>query len=80
MAPKQKRPEAGTSEGEAAAETAHVGRRGGKTTATPGSIRKSFWIDQDAEEALHRDAAASGIPKAELLRQVLRRHYGLDDL
>ncbi|MFW6012203.1 MAG: hypothetical protein ACOC7L_01230 [Acidobacteriota bacterium] len=67
------------SRSEAASETAHLGRRGGKTTATPARIRKTFWVDQDAEDALRRDAEASGLPESEVFRQVLRRHYGLPD-
>lgn len=79
MAPNRRGREEQTSGGESAGETAHVGRRGGKTTMTGSMVRKTFWIDQDTEDALRRHAEVSGIPESELFRQALRRHYGIEE-
>lgn len=54
------------------------GRRGGKTTITPAMVRKTFWIDRDVEERLREDAFRSERTEAELVRQVLRDHYGIE--
>lgn len=79
MSPNSRRRDGPTPKGESAAETVHVGRRGGKTTMTASMVRKTFWIDQDTEDALRRHAEASAIPESELFRQALRRHYGIEE-
>ena len=61
--------------------SARAGPRGGRTTVTDDGlmIRKTFFIDTDVAELLRDDAHRQRRPEAEILRELLRRHYGVDD-
>lgn len=56
------------------------GPRGGKTTRSKsGMVRKSFWIDPDAEEALRRMAFEDRRSESEIVREALRRFFKIED-
>lgn len=61
--------------------TPHGPRGGRSTVSSDGSmIRKNFYLERDVEEALRDDAHRQRRSEADLLREILRAHYGLDDL
>lgn len=55
------------------------GRRGGRTTVTPLLVRKTYWIDRDVEELLREDAFRTDRSEAQIVREVLRTHYRVDE-
>ena len=57
-----------------------TGPRGGGTTVTPGGdmVRKNFWIDAELEARLRKEAFDERISEAEIIRRLLRRHYGVE--
>jgi hypothetical protein len=42
-------------------------------------VRKTFFIDRDAEEALRDEAHKKRVTEAEIVRQLIRERYGLDE-
>ncbi len=62
------------------AEDEFVGPRGGRTTVSADGalLRKTFYIDRDVEEALREEAYRTRRTEAEIVRQLLREHYGLE--
>lgn len=56
------------------------GPHGGKTTVSRDGllVRKTFFIDRDVEEALRDDAHRQRRSEAEIVRDLLRQHYGLE--
>ncbi len=61
--------------------SAERGPRGGKTTVSKDGtlIRKTFYIDVDVGEKLREDAHRQRSSEAEIVRELLRDHYGVDD-
>lgn len=57
----------------------HRGPRGGRSTlSSDGSmIRKNFYLDREVEEALRDDAHRRRRSEADVLREILRDHYGI---
>lgn len=57
------------------------GPRGGKTTVSKSGnlIRKTFWIHPDEEEALRREAFEERRSEADIVREALRRYFGIED-
>lgn len=62
-------------------EDVKTGPRGGKTTVSRSGrlIRKTFWLHPDEEEALRRAAFEERRSEAAIVRQLLRRHFGIED-
>lgn len=56
------------------------GPRGGKTTVSADGllVRKTFFLDREVEEALREDSFRSRRTEAEIVRQLLRDHYGIE--
>ena len=56
------------------------GPRGGRSTVSPTGdmVRKNFWIETAIEEKLRKEAFDARISEAEIIRRLLRKHYGLD--
>ena len=56
------------------------GPRGGKTTVSSDGllVRKTFFLDREVEEALREDAFKTRRTEAEIVRQLLRDHYGIE--
>jgi hypothetical protein len=56
------------------------GLRGGRTTVSADGtlVRKSFMIDRDTEKALRTTAHRTRQSEGAIVRDVLRRHFGLD--
>ncbi|MDA8021273.1 MAG: hypothetical protein MPN21_27885, partial [Thermoanaerobaculia bacterium] len=57
------------------------GPLGGKTTISKDGnlVRKSFFIDRDVDQALRDDAHRQRRSEATIVRELLRRHYGIED-
>ncbi|MEO1082757.1 MAG: hypothetical protein AAFY88_00800 [Acidobacteriota bacterium] len=57
------------------------GPRGGKTTVSKDGnlVRKTFWLHPDEEEALRRAAFEERRSEAAIVRELLRRHFGIED-
>jgi hypothetical protein len=57
-----------------------TGPRGGVSTVSPTGdmVRKNFWIETELEEKLRKEAFDSRISEAEIIRRLLRTHYGVD--
>jgi len=54
------------------------GPRGGKTTLTPGGLRrKVFYLKEEENQALRRKAYEDETTESELVRQALRRFLNL---
>ncbi len=62
------------------AEEELVGPRGGRTTVSADGalLRKTFYIDRDVEKALREEAYRTRRTEAEIVRQLLREHYGIE--
>lgn len=58
-----------------------IGPRGGTTTTTSSGalIRKTIYIHPDEESALRRDAYENRRSESEILRELIRRKYGIED-
>lgn len=57
-----------------------AGPRGGRTTRSKsGLVRKSFWIDSEVEDVLRRMAFEERRSESEIVREILRRHFGVED-
>lgn len=54
------------------------GRRGGTTTVTPVMVRKTFWIDRDAEERLRKESFRTDRSEASLVREALRLFFDIE--
>lgn len=56
------------------------GPRGGKTTVSADGllVRKTFFLDREVEEALREDSFKTRRTEAEIVRQLLRDHYGIE--
>lgn len=57
------------------------GPRGGTTTTTSSGalIRKTIYLHPDEEAALRKDAYESRRSESEILRELIRRRYGIED-
>ena len=57
------------------------GPRGGRTTvsADGSRIRKTFWVRPDEDYALRKDAFERRTSEAAIVREVIRKHFGLGD-
>ncbi len=63
-----------------ASEPKAEGPRGGKTTVSKrGLIRKTLWIHRDENEALRKAAFEERKTETEIVRQLLRQHFGIED-
>jgi hypothetical protein len=60
--------------------TPGTGPRGGFSTVNPTGdmVRKNFWIETALEEKLRKEAFDSRISEAEIIRRLLRKHYGVE--
>lgn len=57
-----------------------MGPRGGKTTVTStGMVRKTIWLNGDEAEALRERAFRERRAEAEIVREALRAHLGIED-
>ncbi len=58
-----------------------TGPRGGTTTTTKAGtlIRKTVYIHPDEEAALRKDAYESRRSESEIIRELIRRRYGIED-
>jgi hypothetical protein len=56
------------------------GPRGGKNTVSADGllVRKTFFLDREVEEALREDSYKTRRTEAEIVRQLLRDHYGIE--
>lgn len=56
------------------------GPRGGKTTVSADGalVRKTFFIDREVEEALREESYRTRRTEAEIVRWLLRDHYGIE--
>jgi hypothetical protein len=56
------------------------GPQGGKTTVSRDGamIRKTFFVDWDVDELLQKQAKRKHLTEAQLLRQILRDHFGVE--
>lgn len=56
------------------------GPRGGRTTVSRDGalVRKTFFIDRDAEIALRDEAHRERTTEAAIIRQLIRERYGLE--
>lgn len=43
-----------------------------------GLLKKTFWLHEDEEEALRRDAFEQRKPETEVLRGILREYYEIE--
>lgn len=57
------------------------GPRGGRTAVSKSGnlVRKTFWIHPDEAEALRQAAFEARRSEAELVREALRRYFGIED-
>lgn len=55
-----------------------LGPQGGRTTVTKHRIRRTFFIDRDADEAVRRRAEETGQPEAAVIREALRAYFETD--
>jgi hypothetical protein len=57
-----------------------LGPRGGKTTISPGGLmRKTFYLGPEEEELLREEAFRLRRSEGDIVRQLIRLHYGLDE-
>ncbi len=57
-----------------------VGPRGGTTTTSPGGlIRKAFWMHPDEVAALRKAAYEENRTEAEIIREIVREHFNIED-
>ena len=57
-----------------------TGPRGGKTTRTEsGSVRKTYWLEEDVAEALRDRAYQERRTETSILHDALRQHLGIDE-
>ena len=57
-----------------------LGPRGGKTTISPGGLmRKTFYLGPEEEENLRQEAFESRRSEGDIVRQLIREHYGLEE-
>lgn len=59
----------------------NTGPRGGTTTVSKSGklIRKTLWLHPDEAEALRRAAFEEHRSEAAIVRELLRRHFNLED-
>lgn len=57
----------------------HIGPRGGETTRKPGQVKKTVWLNEDEAEALRKAAFDRRMSEAALIREALRRLFGIND-
>lgn len=55
------------------------GPRGGTTTRTGGMVKKSLWLHKDEAEALRKAAFDEYRSEASIIREAVRRYFGLED-
>lgn len=72
-------PTKGSKQGEAEGDVP-LGPRGGKTTVSKDGylVRKTFFIDRDAEQHLRDEAHSTRRTEAEIVREIIRDRYGLE--
>ena len=57
-----------------------LGPRGGKTTISPGGLmRKTFYLGPEEEEQLRQEAFQLRRSEGDIVRRLIRVHYGLDE-
>ena len=56
-----------------------IGPRGGETTLKPGQVKKTIWFHDDEAEAIRRAAFDRRVSEAALVREAVRRFFGLAD-
>jgi hypothetical protein len=56
-----------------------VGPRGGETTLKAGQVKKTIWFNEDEAEAIRRAAFEQRVSEASLVREAVRRMFGLPD-
>ncbi len=56
-----------------------IGPRGGETTLKPGQVKKTIWLNEDEAEAIRRAAFDQRVSEASLVREAIRRFFGLPD-
>jgi len=63
-----------------AAPSALIGPRGGETTVTKsGMVRKTLWLHAEEAEALRLRAFEERRPESEIVREALRKLFGIKD-
>lgn len=86
--PGQGRPESGSGRESGPSEETDTGSTGSsrapeddrRATASNGPelVRRFFWLDPDMAQHLHQAAAEGERSESEIVRELLRAHYGLD--
>lgn len=56
-----------------------IGPRGGETTQKAGQVKKTIWFNNDEAEAIRRAAFDQRVSEAALVREAVRRYFGLPD-
>jgi hypothetical protein len=56
-----------------------IGPRGGETTRKRGQVKKTVWLHDDEEAALREAAYKRRMSEASLIREAIRRYFGLPD-
>lgn len=56
-----------------------IGPRGGETTRRRGQVKKTVWLNEDEAEAVRKEAFDRRMSEAALVREIVRRHFGLGD-
>ena len=56
-----------------------IGPRGGETTLKPGQVKKTIWFNDDEAEAIRHAAFDQRVSEAALVREAVRRFFGLPD-
>jgi hypothetical protein len=56
-----------------------IGPRGGETTLKAGQVKKTIWFNDDEAEAIRRAAFEQHVSEAALVREAVRRFFGLPD-
>jgi hypothetical protein len=56
-----------------------IGPRGGETTRKRGQVKKTVWLHDDEEAALREAAYQRRASEASLIREAIRRYFGLAD-
>ena len=60
-------------------ERQHLGPRGGHTTRKRGQVKKTVWVNDEEADALRTLAYEQRRSEASIIREALRRFFGIDD-